>query len=204
LAIKTPWICANQLNANLAAGKVLKRCGFKYYKTFKMEKGPYDQYRYIKGDYLKNNSQNNFDDENTYKFNLTVNKSPYSYENPVRKIKSIKYVKQPTIYLCGQSVVAMLANVTVDEVIDIMETDKGTSVKEIDDALTWFGIRHGKNRKRFTEGTILPDICILSLKLPRYGHWSLYYKGTFYDPEFGVIKKLPQNAILTYYWEIMN
>jgi RimJ/RimL family protein N-acetyltransferase len=204
LGIKTPWICANQLCTNPTAGKVLQKCGFRYYKTYKMEKGPYDQYRLINEDYIKNNPQSIPKKENVYNINLTIRKSPYSYENPIREIKSIKYVKEPTGYLCGQSVIAMLANVSVDEVIDVMETDKGTSVQEIDAALTWYGIKHGKKRERFTEGIILPDICILSLKLPGYGHWSLYYKGTFYDPEFGVLKKLPQNARLNHYWEIMN
>jgi len=75
--------------------------------------------------------------------------------------------------------------------------------KEIDNALTWYGIKHGK-RQRCNEDAVLPEICILSLKLPGYGHWSLYYKGKYYDPEFGVIKRCPSNAKLNHYWEIMN
>ena len=51
---------------------------------------------------------------------------------------------------------------------------------------------------------ILHDICILSLKLPGYGHWSLYYKGKYFDPEFGILKECPKNSKLCYYWEIMN
>ena len=73
----------------------------------------------------------------------------------------------------------------------------------IDNALNYYGIRHGKTRKRVKEDTALPEICILSLILPGYGHWSLYYKGTFYDPEFGVSDKLPPKAKLDYYWEIL-
>ena len=203
MGIKTPWICANQLHINPPAGKVLKKSLFSYYKTFKMEKGLYDQYRYIREDYIKNNSIDISKDENIYNYFLQIKKSPYSYEKPIRKITSIKYVKEPTSYLCGQSVIAMLAKVSVDEVIDVIGHDKGTSVSELDNALTWYGIKHGK-RKRCTEDTILPDICILSLKLPGYGHWSLYYKGKYYDPEFGVIKKCPPNAKLNHYWEIMN
>jgi RimJ/RimL family protein N-acetyltransferase len=203
MGIKTPWICANQLHINPSAGKVLKKSGFNYYKTFKMGKGLYDQYRYIMEDYIKNNFKNIDDKSNIYNYNLPIRKSPYSYEKPIRKITSIKYVKEPTGYLCGQSVIAMLAKVSVDEVIDVIGHDKGTSVAEIGNALTWYGIKHGK-RQQCTEDAILPDICILSLKLPGYGHWSLYYKGKYYDPEFGVSNECPPNAQLNHYWEIMN
>jgi RimJ/RimL family protein N-acetyltransferase len=204
MGIKTPWTCANQLCINPAAGKVLQKCGFNYYKTFNCEKGPYDQYRYIRDDYIKNNDINFAEEEAVYNYSLPVRKSPYSYESPVRKIKSIKYVKEPTGYLCGQSVIAMLADVSVDEAIDIIGHDRGTSVAEIDEALAYYGIKHAKSRKRFKADTVLPEICILGLQLPGYGHWSLYYKGKYYDPEFGVLKELPPKAKLCYYWEIMN
>ncbi len=42
----------------------------------------------------------------------------------------ISYIKQPTEYLCGQACVAMLAGVTVEEVIALMNNDKGTSKKK--------------------------------------------------------------------------
>lgn len=205
LGIKTPLIYANQFCTNPAAGRVLKKCGFSYYRTLKMENEPYDQYRYFKEDYIMNNDIDIADAINIYDYTfLYLQKSPYNYDNPIRKIEGIKYVKEPTGYLCGQSCIAMLADVSVDEVIDVMETDKGTSVAAIDEALTYYGFKHAKTRKRFKADTILPDICILSLQLPGYGHWSLYYKGTFYDPEFGVLRECPTNASLDYYWEIYD
>jgi len=203
MGIKTPWICANQLHINPAAGKVLQKCGYSFHANYKMEKGPYDQYRYIRENYIKNNSIDISKKENIYNYTLQIKKSPYNYEKPIRKINGIKYVKEPTGYLCGQSVIAMLANVSVDEVIDVIGHDKGTSVAEIGNALSWYGIKHNK-RQPYTKDKILPDICILSLKLPKYGHWSLYYKGKYYDPEFGVLKECPPNAKLNHYWEIMN
>jgi RimJ/RimL family protein N-acetyltransferase len=202
LGIKTPWICANQLHINPSAGKVLQKCGFKFYSKYKMAKGQYDQYRYTLDEYINNNHINIDDKKNKYDYTFPVNKSPYSYEKPIRKITSIKYVKEPTGYLCGQTVIAMLADISVDEVIDVIGHNKGTSVGEIDIALTWYGIKHGK-RQKCNEDAVLPEICILSLKLPGYGHWSLYYKGKYYDPEFGVLKKCPQNAKLNHYWEII-
>jgi len=131
-------------------------------------------------------------------------KSPYSYENPVRKIDSIAYIEQPTEYLCGQSVIAMLAGVSVDEVIGVMQNDKGTATPLMRDTLNYYGLKTAtKARLRYIQGAALPDCCILSVLLPGYGHWSLYYKGKFYDPEFGVLDKLPEEAKLRYYWEIM-
>jgi RimJ/RimL family protein N-acetyltransferase len=202
LGIKTPWVCANQLHINPAAGKVLRKCEFKYYTKYKMEKGEYDQYRYTSDDYIKNNSIKLDDKENIYEYNFPIKRSPYSFEKPIRKITSIKYVKEPTGYLCGQTVIAMLANISVDDVIDVIGHDRGTSVGEIDNALTWYGIKHGK-RQKCNEDAVLPEISILSLKLPGYGHWSLYYKGKIYDPEFGVLENFPPNSKLNHYWEIM-
>ena len=131
-------------------------------------------------------------------------KSPYSYEKPIRKIDSIQYIKQPTCYLCGQSVVAMLAGVSVDEVIKVMANNKGTSTSEIRNALKWYGIKTAtKARLKYTKETKLPECCILSVLMPGYGHWSLYYKDKYYDPEFGVLDSLPKQAKLRYFWEIL-
>ena len=132
--------------------------------------------------------------------------SPYSFDNPVRKIDSIAYIKQPTEYLCGQSVIAMLAGVSVNEVISVAQTDLGMDIPEMRDALEWYGLKTTtKERKKYRKflGGKLPDCCVLSVRLPEYGHWSLYYKGKFYDPEFGVLDKLPKRARLVSYWEVI-
>jgi RimJ/RimL family protein N-acetyltransferase len=204
LGIKTPWICANQFHTNPAAGKVLIKCGLHFFRTLKMNHMPYDQYRYTKGDYFKEHGIVMKRSSVFYDYSFQMKKSPYSYENPIRYIDNIQYIKEPTGFLCGQSVVAMLANVTVNEVIQVMQTDKGTSLQNIKEALLYYGIKDSKSRIKYTLDTVLPDLCILSLQLPGYGHWSLYYKGMFYDPEFGVLNKCPERAKLCYYWEILN
>lgn len=200
--IKTPWLCANHFQDNPAAGKVLRGCGLSFHATYKMRNRLYDQYRYKIADYLKNSGIAVEETiESDYIF--PIKKSPYSCDLPIRKIDSITYIEQPTEYLCGQSVVAMLAGVSVDEVIDIMQTGQGTSTPEIRDALKWYGLKTAtKARSKYTEETKLPECCILSVLLPGYGHWSLYYKGKYYDPEFGMLDKLPEQAKLRYYWEV--
>ncbi len=52
-------------------------------------------------------------------------------------MKKINYIKQPNDYLCGQACVAMLAGVTVEEVISVMNNDKGTGKKDIERALNY-------------------------------------------------------------------
>jgi len=83
-----------------------------------------------------------------------------------------------------------------------MQNDKGTGTPLMKEALEYYGIR-AKSRVRYTNAAKLPECCILSLKLPTYGHWSLYYKGKYYDPEFGESNELPQNAKLVAYIEIL-
>lgn len=185
---KTKLIRANQDNYinNTTAIKVLEECGF---VQFSLSKNNYDKL---------NEGENN--KEQVYQYNPPV--SPYSYNKPVRKIDNITYVKQPTEYLCGQAVIAMLANVSVGEIIEVMQNDKGTGTPLMRETLEYYGIK-AKKRIKYTDEVQLPKCCILSLKLPGYGHWSLYYKGIFYDPEFGESNELPQNSKLVAYMEIL-
>ena len=57
-------------------------------------------------------------------------------------MKEIHYIEQPTEYLCGQACVAMLANVSVDEVIQVINNDKSAGKKDIEKALEHYGIAH--------------------------------------------------------------
>ncbi|MDF2686701.1 MAG: hypothetical protein K0S55_1883 [Clostridia bacterium] len=209
LGAMTKFVFANHLVKNQAAGKVLEKSGFTKYNVYPKSKPNDDnslvQFKFSREDFIKNNG---IDDNTktvfyTYEVPESV-KSPYSFANPIRKIEFINYIKQPTGYLCGQSVIAMLAGVTVDEVIAVMQNDKGTSIPMMSDALEYYGLETAtKTRLKYKEGTELPKCCILSMQLPGYGHWSLYYKGKFYDPEFGVSDKLPEQAKLGSYWEVI-
>ncbi len=114
----------------------------------------------------------------------------------------ISYIKQPTEYLCGQACVAMLAGVTVEEVVALMNNEKGTSKKEIADSLTHYGIRHGKTMTKADNTTPLPEVCLLKLLLPGYSHWAVYYKGKYYDPEFGLLENRYPKARVQSYLEI--
>ena len=63
------------------------------------------------------------------------------------------------------------------------------------------GISFENRRVQVNDKSELPEICILSLQTPRCWHWSLYYKGVFYDPEHRVLEDFPK-AKRKYYWKI--
>lgn len=117
-------------------------------------------------------------------------------------MKKINYMKQPTEYLCGQTCVAMLAGVTVEEVVSVMDNDKGTGKKDIEKALNYYGIRQARTMTKADNKSVLPKACILKVLLPGYGHWILYYDGKYYDPEFGLMDELYGRARIQSYLEL--
>ena len=114
----------------------------------------------------------------------------------------IHYVAQPNGFQCGQSCVAMLAGVSAAKPAWAMNEEGGSSDEDVAKGLDYYGIKHANLRKPCFSPGELPDVCILSLLMPGYGHWSLYAGGKFYDPEFGVSDRLPDGARLCYYWKI--
>lgn len=115
--------------------------------------------------------------------------------------KNIKYIKEPTPLQCGQAVLAMLSDKTVDEIIALVKTERETTLKDMFDALTALRISFNRERIEVKTKEELPEICFLSLETPRCWHWSLYYKGTFYDPEHEISEDFPTSK-RKYYWEI--
>ena len=96
----------------------------------------------------------------------------------------------------------MIANVSVDEVIRVMNNNQSTGKKEIEKALAYYGIRQAKTMTKADNSTPLPPVCILKVLLPRYSHWILYYHGKYYDPEFGLMDELYQKAKIQSYLEL--
>jgi hypothetical protein len=204
--IKTEFVVVNAKNSEQFFYQLYSDYGFEIYNYFPKSKPKDDAETTIQFSISKKKYENQehiIIETYDYQPPLQI-VSPYSFAKPIRKIDSIQYIKQPTEYLCGQAVIAMLANVSVDEVISVMQNDKGTGTPMMKNTLKHYGIKTATStRVKFTEGMTLPDCCILSIKMPGYGHWSLYYKSVFYDPEFGVLHELPNNAKLVSYWEII-
>lgn len=115
--------------------------------------------------------------------------------------EEIMYIHEPTPLQCGQAVLAMLSGRSVSEIAELAGTERETTLKDMFRALESLGISYNPQRIAVEKREQLPEICILSLETPRCWHWSLYYKGTFYDPEHGVMEDFPEST-RRYYWEI--
>ena len=111
------------------------------------------------------------------------------------------HIFEPTSLQCGQAVLAMLSGSTVDDIIKIVKTERETTLKDMKNALKELKIRFNPERKEVKEKNELPPIAMLSLETPHCWHWSLYFKGLFYDPEYGLLEDFPPSN-RRYYWEI--
>lgn len=95
----------------------------------------------------------------------------------------------------------MLCNKKVDEIIKECNTDKETTFLQMKTVLNKYGFALSNQRFTAFKKSDLPQIALLSLETPRCWHWSLYYYGTFYDPEHGVLNDFPE-CNRKFYWEI--
>ena len=115
--------------------------------------------------------------------------------------KNPVHIYEPDPLQCGQAVLAMLTNSTVDEIIALCKNERETTFKEMKNVLEHFGIRIVNGRKEVTEVSSLPRVALLSLETPKCWHWSLFFDGIFYDPEYGVLNDFPPSN-RRYFWEI--
>ncbi len=124
--------------------------------------------------------------------------SPYSFENPIRRIDGIDVIIQPEDGLCGQSCVAMLAGNTIAEVISVMDCREWQATMMIS-ALNYYGIDHA-DVINYTEGrdTVLPKCCIMMEKMGRFCHYLVHFDGKYYDSNLGVLEEYDMSKLLGY------
>lgn len=115
---------------------------------------------------------------------------------------NIRYIHEPTDLQCGQAVLAMVLGKTVDEIVEYLDNERETTLKEMKTTLREFGVSISDERRLVADKKELPEMCLLSLETPRCWHWSLYCSGTFYDPEHGVMNDFPESN-RRYYWELI-
>jgi hypothetical protein len=126
--------------------------------------------------------------------------SPYSVEQPIRKVDGINLVTQPWDGLCGQSCIAMIAGTTLDEACDIMKCREWqANMGKMIATLEYLGIRHG-DKIVYTLGkkVTLPHCCIIMEKMGRYSHYLVGYDNQYFDPNLGVIKEFDQTKMVGY------
>lgn len=113
------------------------------------------------------------------------------------------HIYEPTPLQCGQAVLAMLSGESVDSVVTLVKTERETKLKDMFFALDSFGIKYSQERREAEKISDLPSVCILSLETPHCWHWSLYFDGVFYDPEYGVLDDFPPSN-RRYFFEIFK
>ena len=126
--------------------------------------------------------------------------SPYNFDNPIRKIDHMEVIIQPEDGLCGQACVAMLAGVTIAEVISVMDCREWqATMGRVISALNYYGIDHS-DIIVYTEGrpTVLPRCCILMEKMGRFCHYLVHFDWKFYDSNLGVLEEYDMSKLLGY------
>lgn len=113
----------------------------------------------------------------------------------------MNYIHEPTDLQCGQAVLAMVLDMTVDEIVRYLNNDRETTLKEMKKTLRAFGVEISDTRVQVHDKKDLPEMCLLSLETPRCWHWSLYYDGVFYDPEHNIMNDFPESN-RRYYWKL--
>ncbi len=113
------------------------------------------------------------------------------------------HIFEPNPLACGQAVLAMLCGVDVSEIINLCGTEREIKLIDIKSTLDFYKIKYSNERKSVTNKTELPKVAILSLETPKCWHWSLYFDGIFYDPEYGILEDFPPSN-RRYFWEVYN
>jgi hypothetical protein len=125
--------------------------------------------------------------------------SPYSKENPIRVIGNISSLKQPKNGLCGQTCVAMLAGVTVEDAIRTMKSKSGqASLSKVLETLDYYGLSYGK--PVYTKGreVELPKCCIVNVRGVCVSHLMVYFDGNYYDTNGEVLQGYKYENIINY------
>lgn len=116
-------------------------------------------------------------------------------------VEKIEHIYEPNPLACGQAVLSMLSGVLVEDIFKLVGTEKETTLKDMKMALNTLGIPFKENRVEVKNKGDLPRVAMLSLETPKCWHWSLFYDGVFYDPEYGVLTDFPPSN-RRYFWEI--
>jgi hypothetical protein len=127
------------------------------------------------------------------------NNSPYTKENPIRHIDSIHFVRQPMNGSCGQTCVAMLAGISVDDVLKIMKSTKWqASISKVLETLDYLGITYHKAVYTRGQEFNFPKCCILNVRGDERSHLLVYFDGVFYDPVYGIKHNYQYQDIICY------
>ena len=114
-------------------------------------------------------------------------------------IDGIDYIRQSQSGFCGQTCIAMLAGISVDEVIKIMKSKRWqASMSKIIETLDYFGFIHKKLIYTKGKKVILPKCCILNVRGKDKSHLMICYDEKYYDPTTEVLEEYKFENIISY------
>lgn len=117
----------------------------------------------------------------------------------------MELIMQPNPCACGQACIAMITGKPIEEIITVMKTDGPTSIGQLMEALDYYGIRHAEKNLRISKKNPKPtNYCILTVHMPKYTHWVIYYDGKYYDPEFGLLDNCHPDGKITSFFTILD
>lgn len=88
---------------------------------------------------------------------------------------------------CGQHCVAMVADITPEQSIELFKSKGGTRTRQLHEVFKKLKITTDSVLSRLKIDTVLPDLCILKIVYSKtHSHWVVYRKGTIYCPGRGV------------------
>lgn len=118
------------------------------------------------------------------------------------------FVKQPQpSSCCGQSCVAMIAGISLDDSIKIFGTKGGTYAKNVISALRELDILCGDKLIRISKSKKKSDFCIVLVHASgddKYLHWVVYANGIYHDPALGQgtdVNGAYYNPLTNEWWE---
>ncbi|MBR0140726.1 MAG: hypothetical protein IJM19_00580, partial [Ruminococcus sp.] len=82
----------------------------------------------------------------------------------------IEYIHEPTDLQCGQAVVAMVTGRPVSDIVNLLDNDKETTLREMKNIFKYFGFELSEKRTQAENKSELPELCVLSLETPRCWH----------------------------------
>ena len=118
-------------------------------------------------------------------------------------VESVKHIYEPNPLACGQAVLSMLSGIDVYEIMKLVNTEKETTLNDMKMALAQLGISYKNERVEVKDKSELPCVAVLSLETPKCWHWSLFFDGVFYDPEYGILNDFPPSN-RRYFWMLKN
>ena len=126
----------------------------------------------------------------------------------------IHQFQPPGSSLCGQTCVAMIAGVSLDESIRAFGGKKGgTRTNDVISALRKLGFNTSDRLIRFNGACFPSDTVIVKLRFSdsKETHWTLWHEGRFYDPSrygHGTLNQAknmyPEGVRMTSYLPIYN